>query len=147
MPDVFTKKERSRIMAAVHSRGNIETEIKLASILRSAHINGWRRHQPLPGYPDFTFRRQRVAIFVDGCFWHGCPLHCRMPQNNHKYWLRKIGRNIARDRAITKRLKALGWCVLRIWGHALNNPNIVINRIISRLNKSMEDCNNTSTGK
>ena len=68
MPDVFTKKKCSQIMAAIRSRGNKATELKLATILRTARITGWRRHQPLPGRPDFVFRRQRLAVFVDGCF-------------------------------------------------------------------------------
>ena len=60
-------------MAAIRSRGNKDTELKLASILRASGITGWRRHQPLPGHPDFIFRHARLAVFVDGCFWHGCP--------------------------------------------------------------------------
>jgi hypothetical protein len=68
MPDVFTKKKCSQIMAAIRSRGNKATELKLATILRTARITGWRRHQPLPGRHDFVFRRQRLAVFVDGCF-------------------------------------------------------------------------------
>ena len=77
--DVFTKKKRSQVMAAIRSKGNKATELKLTSILRAAGITGWRRHQPIPGHPDFIFRRGRLAIFVDGCFWHGCRWHCRMP--------------------------------------------------------------------
>src|SRR5271169_3288884 len=94
MPDVFTKTKRSQIMASIRSQGNKSTELKLANILRVAGITGWRRHQDLPGRPDFSFRRQRLAIFVDGCFWHGCRSHCRMPQNNNLYWQAKIGKNI-----------------------------------------------------
>jgi DNA mismatch endonuclease, patch repair protein len=81
MPDVFTKKKRSQVMALIRSRGNRDTEIKLASLFRAARITGWRRHQPLPGRPDFIFRRERLAIFVDGCFWHGCRWHCCMPKS------------------------------------------------------------------
>jgi DNA mismatch endonuclease, patch repair protein len=65
-------------MAAVRSRGNKDTELKLIAILRGYHIKGWRRHQPLPGKPDFLFRRYRLAVFVDGCFWHGCRFHLHM---------------------------------------------------------------------
>jgi len=84
-------------MAAIRSHGNKDTELKLVSILRAARITGWRRHQPLPGRPDFIFRRQRLAVFVDGCFWHGCPRHCRMPRGNREYWQRKIAGNVARE--------------------------------------------------
>ena len=73
MADVFTKKKRSAVMAAIRSHGNKDTELKLISIFRGHGIKGWRRHQPLPGKPDFVFRRERLAVFVDGCFWHGHP--------------------------------------------------------------------------
>ncbi|HEX4264632.1 MAG TPA: very short patch repair endonuclease [Verrucomicrobiae bacterium] len=136
MADVFTKKKRSLVMAAVTSRGNKETELKLVSLLRSAGIGGWRRHEPLRGCPDFTFRRNRLIIFVDGCFWHGCPQHCRMPKNNREYWTRKISRNLERDRTITRALKASGWKVLRVWSHSLRRPEIVVRRITSELSKT-----------
>jgi len=147
MPDVFTKSKRSQIMAAIRSRGNKDTELKLAAILRAARITGWRRHEPLPGRPDFVFRRERLAVFVDGCFWHGCRRHCRMPQDNREYWQRKISRNLARDRATTKALKASGWRVLRLWGHALRHPDAVLNRITSELSAAAEGCNNTASRK
>ncbi len=133
MPDVFTKKKRSQVMAAIRSRGNKATELRLVSILRAARITGWRRHQPLPGRPDFIFPRQRVAIFVDGCFWHGCRWHCRMPQGNREYWQRKIARNSDRDRRTTRLLRSRGWRVIRIWGHALASPETVAARISSEL--------------
>jgi len=79
--DVFTKKKRSEVMAAIRSTGNRATELRLAAIFREHGITGWSRHQPLPGKPDFIFRRERLAIFVDGCFWHGCRWHCRMPKS------------------------------------------------------------------
>src|SRR5438477_8834803 len=106
-------------MAAVRSKGNRETELRLVDILQAAGITGWRRHQPLPGRPDFVFRAERLAIFVDGCFWHGCAKHCRRPASNAEYWRKKIAGNMARDRATARLLKKSGWRVLRIWGHAL----------------------------
>src|SRR5437660_2423289 len=97
VPDVFTTEKRSKVMAAIRSRGNKATELKLATLLRINGIAGWRRHQNLPGHPDFVFIRERLAIFVDGCFWHGCSSHCRMPKSRLEYWRPKIERNIARD--------------------------------------------------
>jgi DNA mismatch endonuclease (patch repair protein) len=117
--DTFNKAERSRIMATVRSRGNKATELTLAKLFRAAGIKGWRRHAPIPGRPDFMFARERVAIFVDGCFWHGCAKHCRMPASNRKYWLQKIARNKQRDLATRKHLRAKGWRVVRIWEHDL----------------------------
>ena len=130
-------------MAAIRSRGNKATELKLASILRTARITGWRRHQPLPGRPDFIFPRQRLAVFVDGCFWHGCRWHCRMPQGNREYWQRKIANNSVRDRRITRLLRLRGWQVLRIWGHALVSPDTVAARITSELDTATAKCNHT----
>ena len=114
--DVFTKAKRSRVMAAVRSKGNKETEMKLAGVLRRHKISGWRRQLPLVANPDFVFRRQRLAVFVDGCFWHGCPKHLRLPRTHQEYWLQKIARNRQRDGIVTRSLRRKGWRVLRIWG-------------------------------
>jgi DNA mismatch endonuclease, patch repair protein len=140
MADVFSKYKRSQVMAAIRSRGNKETELKLASILRAARITGWRRHQPLPGHPDFTFRHERVAVFVDGCFWHGCRWHCRMPKGNRKYWRRKIAGNSARDHRATLLLRSKGWRVVRIWEHALASRDAIAARITSELDTARGKC-------
>lgn len=116
-------------MAAIRSKGNKATELKLVSILRAHGIKGWRRHQPLPGKPDFLFRRERLAVFVDGCFWHGCPKHGRKPGSNRKYWLSKLARNKHRDLAVSKNLRRSGWRVMRIWAHALENTEVTAKRI------------------
>jgi len=133
MSDVFTKQKRSQVMAAVRSKGNKTTELKLARILRSHCITGWRRHQPLLGNPDFAFRRERLAVFVDGCFWHGCRWHCRMPKENRPYWCHKIGRNRMRDRKTTEALGKRGWRVLRIWEHSLASETAVAFRVKTQL--------------
>lgn len=143
MADVFTKKKRSQVMAAIRSRGNKDTELKLASILRAGDITGWRRHQPIPGHPDFIFPRERLAVFVDGCFWHGCHWHCRMPRGNRHYWQKKIKRNAVRDKASNKLLRNAGWRVLRIWEHSLRSPQAVADRIISELSPPARRCNHT----
>lgn len=134
-------------MDAVLSRGNRETKQKLAKMLRLAGITGWRRHRPLLGHPDFAFRKQRLAIFVDGCFWHGCRWHCRMPQSNSEYWQRKLSRNAARDRSTTRLLRRSGWRVLRIWAHSLRSPEIILRRITSELSATPKGCNNDVTKK
>jgi DNA mismatch endonuclease (patch repair protein) len=94
----------------------------------------------LPGRPDFVFRRERLAVFVDGCFWHGCRWHCRMPQHNRPYWQTKIRRNAARDRHTARLLHAAGWRVLRVWGHSLPNPERVLARITSELRSANKMC-------
>jgi DNA mismatch endonuclease (patch repair protein) len=133
MPDVFTKSKRSIVMAAIRSKGNKDTELKLAAIFRKFGITGWRRHYKVLGRPDFVFLRNRVAIFVDGCFWHGCPKHGRRPESNMSYWGPKLERNRKRDRKISKLLRSSGWRVLRIWEHRLSKPAKVALRVRSTL--------------
>ena len=124
MADVFLKRKRSEVMSRIRSRGNKDTELALAKLLRANQITGWRRHlliratvesswlsvesrkrkqsktpQPstfnpqLAVRPDFVFRKQRTAIFVDGCFWHGCPKHATKPANNRTFWKKKLAGN------------------------------------------------------
>lgn len=128
MTDSLTKRKRSEVMAAIHSTGNRATELRFAAILRAHGITGWQRHQPLPGKPDFVFRRERLAVFVDGCFWHGCRWHCRMPKSRQNYWKLKISRNKIRDKTIQGILQEAGWQVHRIWEHSLDEPKSVVAR-------------------
>jgi DNA mismatch endonuclease (patch repair protein) len=123
MADVLSKKKRSEVMAAVCSKGNRATELKLISIFLESGITGWRRNQRLTGKPDFVFHRERLAVFVDGCFWHGCPIHGELPATNRKYWRAKLARNKARDRQVAKMLRNQKWRVLRLWEHSLRNPS------------------------
>ncbi len=135
MADVFSKTKRSQVMAAIRSNGNKATELKLASILRAHGITGWRRHQPLPGKPDFVFRRERLAIFVDGCFWHGCPKHGRKPESNQNYWNKKLARNRSRDLKVCRELRKNHWGVLRFWEHTLTSEYVVVQRLRAVLAK------------
>ena len=120
-------------MAAIRSHGNRDTELRLVSILHAHRITGWRRNQKLPGKPDFVFRKERLVVFVDGCFWHGCSEHSRTPKSNVAYWRLKIARNKARDRKVARRLKAGGWGVLRMWEHQLSSEIKVAQRIRKKL--------------
>ena len=117
MADVFTRRKRSEVMALIRSRGNKDTELRLAAGFREAGITGWRRHLPLSGRPDFTFRKARLVVFVDGCFWHGCRRHGTWPKNNAAWWLEKITKNRSRDRDTDRRLRRSGWTVARVWAH------------------------------
>jgi DNA mismatch endonuclease (patch repair protein) len=120
VPDVFTREKRSHVMSRIRGHGNKDTELVLAKLLRAYGITGWRRRQKHFGKPDFTFRRERVVVFVDGCFWHGCPKHSNMPVNNRPFWKKKLAANSLRDRLVTKTLRSHGWRVLRIWEHDLS---------------------------
>jgi len=87
----------------------------------------------LLGSPDFVFPIKRVAVFVDGCFWHGCPKCYRRPKSSRKYWDAKAARNKARDKAVSAALRKGGWRVLRVWEHELKNPNNCIQRLKKQL--------------
>jgi len=121
--DLFSKKVRSYVMSRVRSAGNERTELALARFFRKHKYNGWRRHQKLFGKPDFVFREVRLAVFVDGCFWHGCPRHGTLPASNAGFWRQKLSRNRARDRLVISKLRSKGWTVLRIWQHELLPKN------------------------
>jgi DNA mismatch endonuclease (patch repair protein) len=158
MTDVFSKAKRSEVMARIRSRGNRDTELALAKLLRAHKIWGWRRqvrvvvdsswgivdrrkrrgkvHQPstknhqLTVTPDFVFWEHRVAVFVDGCFWHGCPKHATQPKNNRAFWQRKLSGNKRRDQLVTRTLRRGGWRVLRIWECELvKRPEVCMRRI------------------
>ena len=119
MPDVFTVTKRSEVMAAIRSRGNRSTELRLMDIFREMRIKGWRRNSPLIGKPDFVFPTLRVAVFVHGCFWHQCPIHGRIPKGNQVYWATKLACNHSRDREVSSSLRKRGWRVLILWEHDL----------------------------
>ena len=135
MTDVFTRKKRSEIMSHIRSKGNKSTEILLATLLRSNKLHGWRRHQPLPGKPDFAWPKAKVAVFVDGCFWHShnCGKGYK-PISNSQYWTNKFLANRQRDIKCARALRLKGWSVIRIWECALaKSPQTCISRIRRKL--------------
>lgn len=120
MADTFSREKRSEIMSKVRGRGNRATEERLARLFRKYRVKGWRRGYPLFGRPDFVFPKLRVAVFVDGEFWHGHPTLGQIPKTNTEFWTRKIERNRNRDELVNSTLMAKGWIVVRIWQHELN---------------------------
>lgn len=137
MTDVFNKEKRSDVMSKIRGKGNKETELALISILKHYKISGWRRNQKIFGKPDFTFWKSRVVIFVDGCFWHSCPIHKTKPKQNEEFWENKLSATIIRDELVTSTLQNKGWTVLRIWEHELKNKNMVAEKILKLLNKTV----------
>jgi DNA mismatch endonuclease (patch repair protein) len=135
MVDVFSIRKRSEIMSRVRSRGNLTTEIAMVALLRRHRIAGWRRRFRAFGNPDFVFPRNRLAVFVDGCFWHGCPKHGKQPASNVSFWKAKLARNGTRDQLVTRTLKQRGWQVLRVWQHefAQKNEEQLVRRILQAL--------------
>ena len=126
-------KTRSANMRAIRSDGNRSTEWRLRSMLVRKRYRGWTVHpKGLIGTPDFAFLSSRVAIFVDGCFWHGCPTCGHIPNTNREYWIAKIGRNKKRDRRDSRELRRRGYKVIRIWECALKKePSKCLQRIVS----------------
>jgi DNA mismatch endonuclease (patch repair protein) len=156
MADVFSKRKRSEVMSRIRGRGNKDTELALARLLRVHKIKGWRRHVQVriadcglrrsgahgvtrPTFrvkPDFVFRQVRLALFVDGCFWHGCPKHATKPANNRAFWKKKLAGNKTRDRLVNRTLRQAGWRVVRIWECELTRTNKT--RLLKRLNSFLK---------
>jgi DNA mismatch endonuclease (patch repair protein) len=133
MVDVFTKEKRSEVMSHIRGRGNKDTEIAIIRIMRKHHISGWRRNYDLFGKPDFVFPKQKVALFVDGCFWHMCPNHFNMPQNNKTFWEKKLLGNKVRDEKVARTLRQEHWKVVRVWEHELARPEQVAIKLVKAL--------------
>lgn len=122
MADNMSASDRSRTMASIRSSGNVTTEQRLQQILEDYDVMGWVRQPKVLGKPDFAFLEHKVAVFVDGCYWHGCP-RCKLKaKTNTDYWDKKIRRNRARDRHVTCTLETEGWTVVRFWEHSLSRP-------------------------
>jgi DNA mismatch endonuclease (patch repair protein) len=122
-------------MSRIRSQGNTTTELRLAAFLRKHRLIGWRRRYPLIGRPDFVWPRRKLAVFVDGCFWHGhrCGRNL-VPNRNAGAWQMKITNNQARDRRVARKLRASGWDVIRVWECALaKNPSRCVEQIRNRL--------------
>lgn len=133
MADTFTKEQRSDIMRKVKSNRNKSTELKLIQIFKAHKITGWRRTYKLFGKPDFVFPNQRIAVFVDGCFWHGHECRNTIPKNNVDYWQQKIKKNKKRDRIVTKALREKNWLVLRLWECDLKKETKRVENLISNI--------------
>lgn len=134
MPDRITKQQRSKIMSHIRSK-NTSLELYFRKLLSKNGFRGYRLHYKILGTPDIVFVSKKIAIFIDGDFWHGYnwkKLHKTPPK---KYWQAKIERNIARDKRYTRQLKKEGWTVLRFWEHEIKkNPEKCLKRVTVAFN-------------
>lgn len=121
---MFDETERSRIMRSVKSRNTRSTELAMIKLFKDNHITGWRHSYNVIGHPDFVFLDKRVAIFVDGCFWHGHDCRNTRPADHAEYWAKKRDRNMKHDKEVTERFESRGWTVLRIWECELKKKNL-----------------------
>ena len=136
--DTVSKDTRSKMMSCVRASGNKSTEIRLIELMKSASITNWRRNSRIFGKPDIVFPKLKIAIFVDGCFWHGCRICSRskLPQSHKEFWKSKIKKNRERDKLVSSFLRRKGYIVIRIRECQLRkNPN----RQISRILKAIKD--------
>lgn len=131
MADVFEKIKRSEIMSAVRSKNNKSTELALIQIFKENRITGWKRNYRVKGHPDFVFLDKKIAVFVDGCFWHGHDCRNTRPSTNAEYWAKKREHNMKHDKEITDLFEKRGWTVIRIWECEIKKKNrdILIQKI------------------
>ena len=132
MADIYGKGKRSAVMRSIRGKGNKTTELTLITVFKNQGIGGWRRGYPVKGHPDFVFLKGHIAIFVDGCFWHGHDCRNTRPKDNEDFWKKKIGCNIDRDKSITAMFEHRGWTVLRIWEceHKKKNRNALLDKLV-----------------
>ena len=102
-------------MRKVKPKKNKSTELRLIKIFKQNGITGWKRNYPVKGHSDFVFLKQKIAVFVDGCFWHGHDCRNTRPADHQDYWQKKRERNIEHDQIVTAIFEKRGWIVLRIW--------------------------------
>lgn len=132
MPDVMTRDQRSRCMSRIRGRDTLP-ELAVRRLVWAKGLR-YRTKSKLPGRPDMVFSSARLAVFVDGCFWHKCPIHSVAPKQHAEFWRVKINGNVQRDKRVTSELKRLGWSVMRIWEHRIEaDPEAVGNRICARV--------------
>lgn len=134
MVDKFDKRVRSKIMSCIRS-SNTKPELMMKSALQGTYL----RYQPnVEGNPDFASKRKKIAIFIDGCFWHKCPKCFRPPKSNKKYWRTKIENNVKKDRKTTIMLLEKGWTVLRLWEHEIFSDR---KKCVEKVMKILEEKN------
>ncbi|MDY3203266.1 very short patch repair endonuclease [Methanocorpusculum bavaricum] len=135
MTDVLTPEQRKKNMSRIHGK-NTSPELKLRKLLWKSGLRGYRVYYNLPGKPDIVFTKQKLAIFVDGCFWHKCPVCFRPPATNGEFWNEKLQKNVERDLRVNEELQNTGWTVLRIWEHEIKKtPDVVVGKIRELLRK------------
>jgi DNA mismatch endonuclease (patch repair protein) len=119
--DPLSESKRSAQMSRIRSKGNQSTEIRVESALRGLGITGWEKHpKGIVGTPDFFFPRAKLAVFVNGCFWHGCRKCSRnVPRNRRAFWLAKLEQNMRRDGRVRRELRRSGYRTVTIWEHSL----------------------------
>jgi DNA mismatch endonuclease (patch repair protein) len=120
--DFLTKEQRSRLMSRIRSVSKMELRARgIAERRAGCRLVHGTRKSKLPGSPDYYSKKNKVAVFVHGCYWHGCPRHYREPKSNVEFWRKKIARNRERDEKVRTAYEGLGWRVIVVWEHSVKN--------------------------
>lgn len=136
MADNLSSENRSKNMKAIRS-SRTKIEDKVCSELWNRGYRFRRNVAGLFGKPDIAIKKYKLVIFIDSCFWHGCPLHCITPASNQEYWTKKLSRNKERDAEVTNYYQNKGWRIVRIWEHQLKGEKFAetINELCSIIDK------------
>lgn len=132
--DNLTKNQRSYCMSRIRSK-DTKVEFKFRRYIRSKNLKGFRTKAKIPGKPDLFHSRKKIAVFIDGCFWHKCPKCFVKPKSKNRYWDKKIRNNVGRDKEINLKLKKRGITVVRFWEHNIKRN---IDKCYSKLKKIYE---------
>lgn len=138
MADVHNKKQRSYNMSRIKGK-DTKPELYLRKLLSSQGLRGYRLNYKITGKPDLVFTRYKIAVFIDGCFWHKCPECFQEPENNKNFWRNKINGNVLRDNMVNKLLEKDGWTVLRFWEHLLRKDPFSVYGSIIKQHKKKRD--------
>lgn len=131
--DVFTKEKRSEIMSKIRSK-NTKVELQVLRELRKRGIYFQKHYKRAPGSPDIALPRKKIAIFIDGDFWHGYKFSINSERLTKKYWRKKIESNMRRDKSNRAKLRRSGWKVVRVWEHeVIKKFDTIINKLINHL--------------
>jgi len=130
MADVLSKEQRSFNMSRIKGK-DTKPEVMLRKQLYARGITGYRIHYNILGKPDIVFPKKKIAIFIDGCFWHKCPICFVKPKTRTEFWMKKIESNVKRDKIVKETLEKEGWIVLRFWEHEVKkSTDAVLTRIL-----------------
>ena len=137
MAEKISKETRSRIMSKIRSK-NTKPELILKKLLKGTHL---RQHPNIEGKPDFGSKSKKIAIFIDGCYWHGCPKCGHIPKTRTEFWKAKIERNITRDNSNRAKLRKIGIKPLRFWEHQLKKKED-LKKVINKITKALQGTKN-----
>ena len=138
MSDVLTQEQRKYNMSRIKGK-NTGPEVKLRKMLFAKGIRGYRIHYDLLGKPDIVFVKKKIVIFIDGCFWHKCPVCFQEPETRKEFWMKKIQSNVERDIRVNELLQIEGWKILRFWEHDMRKkPDEIVLKISEILERSKD---------